>query len=106
MEARQKLYDELGINQHHDAVTGTGKQPVANDYAKRLFDGMEKNNAVYNRLVSDKIGKLTGYTSDSQWQQCFVSNTTYVDCPINDMQDEKEYEMSVIVHNPSSVVLS
>ncbi|KAI5411177.1 hypothetical protein KIW84_056354 [Lathyrus oleraceus] len=30
------LADALAIAQHHDAVTGTEKQHVANDYAKRL----------------------------------------------------------------------
>jgi lysosomal alpha-mannosidase len=35
-----EMLDDLGINQHHDAVTGTGKQAVANDYAHRLYKGM------------------------------------------------------------------
>ena len=34
-----KLADALAIAQHHDAVTGTEKQHVANDYAKRLSIG-------------------------------------------------------------------
>jgi alpha-mannosidase len=33
------LADSLAIAQHHDAVTGTEKQHVANDYAKRLSIG-------------------------------------------------------------------
>lgn len=33
------LADALAIAQHHDAVTGTEKQHVANDYAKRLSIG-------------------------------------------------------------------
>lgn len=33
------LGDALAIAQHHDAVTGTEKQHVANDYAKRLSIG-------------------------------------------------------------------
>jgi len=31
----------MAVNQHHDAVTGTEKQPVANDYAKRLYQGRQ-----------------------------------------------------------------
>lgn len=31
----------MAVNQHHDAVTGTEKQPVAYDYAKRLYEGRE-----------------------------------------------------------------
>ena len=35
------LQDALGVAQHHDALTGTAKQHVANDYAKRLADGVQ-----------------------------------------------------------------
>jgi lysosomal alpha-mannosidase len=41
LSANYEMQNELGINQHHDAVTGTGKQAVANDYALRLFKGMK-----------------------------------------------------------------
>jgi len=43
MDARYNMLDVLGINQHHDAVTGTGKQAVADDYAYRLYTGMDIN---------------------------------------------------------------
>jgi hypothetical protein len=31
----------MGLAQHHDAVSGTEKQHVANDYAQRLSDGID-----------------------------------------------------------------
>ncbi len=31
----------MGIVQHHDAVSGTEKQHVADDYAQRLSDGID-----------------------------------------------------------------
>lgn len=31
----------MGIAQHHDAVSGTEKQHVANDYAQRLSQGID-----------------------------------------------------------------
>jgi len=30
----------MGIVQHHDAISGTERQDVANDYAQRLADGI------------------------------------------------------------------
>ena len=31
----------MGIAQHHDAVSGTEKQHVADDYAQRLSEGID-----------------------------------------------------------------
>lgn len=40
----------MGIYQHHDAITGTAKQYVANDYANRLHLAMEKTKSVYSNI--------------------------------------------------------
>ena len=40
----------LGVAQHHDAVTGTAKQHVTDDYVLRLTDGVEAlTNVSYQR---------------------------------------------------------
>ncbi len=38
----ETLRDAMAVAQHHDAVTGTEKQHVAYDYAKRLAMGAEQ----------------------------------------------------------------
>ena len=38
----ETLRDAMSVAQHHDAVTGTEKQHVAYDYAKRLSLGAEQ----------------------------------------------------------------
>jgi hypothetical protein len=40
--AFNELEDALGIAQHHDGVSGTAKQHVANDYAKRLHSALAR----------------------------------------------------------------
>jgi lysosomal alpha-mannosidase len=33
--------EAMGIAQHHDAISGTEKQHVADDYAQRLSEGID-----------------------------------------------------------------
>lgn len=49
------MLDVLGINQHHDAVTGTGKQAVADDYAHKLYVGMDTNSDAYSDAIERKV---------------------------------------------------
>jgi hypothetical protein len=37
-----ELEDAVGVLQHHDGVSGTARQHVANDYAKRVQDGLDR----------------------------------------------------------------
>ncbi|CAF0905121.1 unnamed protein product [Adineta steineri] len=52
------LGEAMGIVQHHDAISGTEKQNVADDYAQRLSEGIDKaadviNNAYAKLLPND-----------------------------------------------------
>jgi hypothetical protein len=104
--AHYTLSDDLGVLQHHDAVSGTAKQQVADDYNKKLFTGMNQNNAVYNKFIGQKVEKEMAHKSNETWTQCFRSNSTYLDCPISAYYNESApYTMSVAVQNPSTVDL-
>lgn len=46
------LREVMGIMQHHDAITGTEKQAVANDYARMLTKAIEK--------AEEPIGVIVG----------------------------------------------
>ena len=45
----------MGIYQHHDAVSGTAKQRVADDYAKRLDDAMKLGKDAYSKFVGHQV---------------------------------------------------
>ncbi|XP_060578031.1 lysosomal alpha-mannosidase-like isoform X2 [Ruditapes philippinarum] len=50
----QILKEAMGVAQHHDAVSGTEKQAVADDYAMRLAYGRSE----CKKVMNDALGKL------------------------------------------------
>ena len=77
MSASNPLYlleRAMGVTQHHDAVSGTSKQHVANDYALRLAKGR----LAADPLISSALAKLSGY-SGSPFVACDLANVTI--CP-------------------------
>lgn len=47
----------MGLAQHHDAVSGTEKQHVANDYAERISYGIDR--AMVRLLVHHRDDAMT-----------------------------------------------
>ncbi|KAJ8435417.1 hypothetical protein Cgig2_001069 [Carnegiea gigantea] len=100
------LADALAIAQHHDAVTGTEKQHVANDYAKRLSIGYGEAEAV----VASSIACLTRSSpsagcqnSSTKFQQakgdvCPLLNISY--CPAAETDLSHGKNLIVVVYNP------
>lgn len=64
LNASNSMLDALGIFQHHDAITGTSKQFVADDYVDRLHKAMNINNQVYREQVKKIIELNYGFTLD------------------------------------------
>lgn len=50
----------MGVMQHHDAVTGTEKQHVANDYARLLHNGIDK----CHQNINEALNQLTIEATD------------------------------------------
>ncbi|XP_072971549.1 probable alpha-mannosidase At5g13980 [Typha angustifolia] len=94
------LADALAIAQHHDAITGTEKQHVANDYAKRLAIGY----AEAEKLVGSSLACLTESVSYSQcdnsetmFEQCPLLNISY--CPPSEVDLSHGKSLAVLVYN-------
>jgi hypothetical protein len=66
MDAKNGVLDWMGIYQHHDAIAGTAKQHVANNYVVHLSREMANNNKVYGKLISDFIKNDLNLTIDAQ----------------------------------------
>ncbi|XP_073225139.1 probable alpha-mannosidase At5g13980 isoform X2 [Cicer arietinum] len=95
------LADALAIAQHHDAVSGTSKQHVANDYAKRLSIGYteaEKTVAASLACLTEGATKTGCGTPQVKFQQCPLLNISY--CPASEVNFSDGKNLVVVVYNP------
>ena len=87
------LAQMMGVAQHHDAITGTEKQHVANDYAMRLHLGQVS----CETLISSALNILTlkqGHTKSLKtWRFCEYLNISI--CP-----ESESGSFDVVVYNP------
>jgi len=66
----EPLWEAMGVAQHHDAVSGTSKQHVANDYAKRL----SKGSATCKKIIDAVLGQLVAPSLSMAWYECPLLN--------------------------------
>jgi hypothetical protein len=74
----------MGVVQHHDAVTGTAKQYVSNDYSYNLYKAEENSKSIYKKYLQDVVKKQYGIEIKSELLTCVggAQNDTVKDCPI------------------------
>lgn len=100
MQAVDSHMDSQGISQHHDGVSGTAKQHVADDYNWRIFSSIEFNNPIYASALNEWL-ELNSNIRNAKWQWCQQLNGTYLDCPVSQITDDSQ--MLVMIHNPSPI---
>ncbi|CAO2829686.1 unnamed protein product [Amaranthus hypochondriacus] len=91
----ETLAHALAIAQHHDAVTGTERQHVADDYTLRLHIGyLEAEKVVSSSLhsLTSKHGK-----TESSFQQCPLLNISY--CPPSENLLSNGKSLIIVVYN-------
>ncbi|KAI3671466.1 hypothetical protein L1987_87204 [Smallanthus sonchifolius] len=93
------LGDALGIAQHHDAVSGTSQQHVADDYAKRLSIGHKEAEKVVAESIACIISPKPGCASSAtNFQQCPLLNIS--NCPPTEADLSSGKKLAVVVYNP------
>ncbi|XP_075729136.1 lysosomal alpha-mannosidase [Rhipicephalus microplus] len=100
-----RLKDAVAIMQHHDAITGTSKAAVAQDYARLLSEGIAQCEAVMSRSVNQLVD-ASGAAGDLPWRFCHALNVS--ECVHSAKLDliETDGEFSLLLYNPSSTALS
>ncbi|XP_041364286.1 lysosomal alpha-mannosidase-like [Gigantopelta aegis] len=88
----QILKESMGVNQHHDGISGTSKQVVADDYAERLASGVMEG----QKVVNDAYRKLLpiGQSTAPGQSFCTLLNISY--CHVT----ETNSEFQVLMYNP------
>jgi len=82
-------------------VSGTGKQHVADDYSRQIFNGLENTNPLYAEALNFWAAK-SGFIAN-EWQWCLRYNSTYQDCPIANYAEDTSLRMLVAMHNPANL---
>ncbi|KAJ7971782.1 Alpha-mannosidase [Quillaja saponaria] len=95
------LADALAIAQHHDAVSGTQRQHVAADYAKRLSMGYVEAEKVVASSLAFLVEQRLNSSNRNQvtdFQQCPLLNISY--CPPSEVSLSDGKSLVVLIYNP------
>ncbi|CAK9863623.1 unnamed protein product [Sphagnum jensenii] len=89
------LEEAMALLQHHDGVSGTEKQHVANDYAERLAVGSAEVSLIAKHIP---MKLFVCKRTDSWLLQCFLLNISY--CPTSETELPFGKSLIVVVYNP------
>jgi len=74
----EALEEAVSLCQHHDSITGTAKQHVANDYHSRIYHGMEEAEKVVMHALSELVsgGGEQGQGSGNATRKLHMKSTS------------------------------
>ena len=93
------MLDAMGVFQHHDAITGTDAQFVADDYIFSLASVIDFSNKQYKKILAIILKKNSGIQTIKLTSCVGSQNNTVIECPIYDKKNDQKSEIIVINHN-------
>jgi alpha-mannosidase len=90
---RALMNDALGVAQHHDAVSGTEKQAVAHDYARRIHLAVTNTQPAVARILT----KLINLPNGTRVSQCLLANVSV--CEATSSLEKSGYGLPFVVFN-------
>ncbi|XP_067124288.1 lysosomal alpha-mannosidase [Centruroides vittatus] len=87
-----KLSEALGVAQHHDAISGTAKQAVTDDYVKQVAQGIDSCQSVINKAYK----KIMPISSAPAPDQIFCNYLNISECAVT----ENSNLIAVTIYNP------
>lgn len=100
-KSQKMLREEISILSHHDAITGTSKQLVANDYFERLKKAATQQLDLYTSIISKEI-----YNSEHNKWAYFNQSQDFWFKEDWQLQILNNQQLIMAVHNPSAIELS
>ncbi|XP_018570365.1 lysosomal alpha-mannosidase [Anoplophora glabripennis] len=96
VKSLEKLRDIMGIMQHHDAITGTERQLVTNDYVKQLTRAIEEAEAPIGNIIGELLKLNQNETLDLNLNisSCLLTNVSI--CSISQSSEN----FLVVAYNP------
>lgn len=100
LKAKEGFFDAMGVLQHHDAITGTEKQHVADDYTRIISKAKDSSSKVYSKLIRDRMLAETGVQTQNLLTCSQPQNDTVLDCP---QAQETADSFIVVAHNAKAL---
>ncbi|XP_044269680.1 lysosomal alpha-mannosidase-like [Tribolium madens] len=87
------LKQALGIIQHHDAITGTAKEAVANDYVRLIAKGIQNAETSLGVIITNQLKKDPSSGINLNLKHCLLTNVSICEATKSD-------RFVVTVYNP------
>ena len=70
LAAKKNMLEPLSVYLHHDAITGTDKQFVADDYSFKMGRGIYSSTELYKNELERALYKYTGIEVNTELSTC------------------------------------